>query len=450
MPDPVVVAAAPDAPAPSPTPVATPPAAPAPEPKSNRKIAENLASLLTGTAPPVKPEAKPADEQKPAPAKPKPDEKPIKVKKAAVVKVEDVAPTVPKRDAPPPPEAPKPDSDEDFEKSLLEEERAQLDDAKAAEKYIPDKYKGHSSKLRSFLKENAAKSVAVEKGELDSADYKDWYEANRPKIGPLDFRAIERSRIKEEMTREFQPKIEEEKHERWVEAEAPKIRSRGDEIHTKLTNSALPEEVMTAISERTKGVTDRAEYVKRVNEVQENFKMEFEVADTVIKQATADLEEFFRLVTINQKTGKPVKPRNADPGSEEGKWHAQIANMAHAVGDEFKASGSPDLRRDGKWFATWREWNGMTPEQQAAWWTFSNDEVAERAMGKVKGIIAAEVKRRNDYLESRGWRRNSASAAAPATPPPAGAPPAPRSSPPPANSTAPVSVGSRLAAQLVG
>lgn len=478
MPDPIPVASAPAAAAPNSTPpqvtppvAPTPPAAPAadapaaPEQKTNRTIAKNLADLLTKPTKPLTAEPKKAEPAtKPDPAataKPKGDDKPIKVKKAAAApKPEDTPPPVPKREAPAktadptsPATAPKAETDEEFEQSLLEEERAQLDDARAAEKFLPEKYKGHAAKQRDFLKENAAKSALVEKGELDAQDYKEWYEKARPKIGPLDFRAIERARVKEELTKDFEPKIQEERHARWTEAEAPKIKRKGDEVYTKLTNTALPDEVMTAIAERTKGVTDQAEYVKKVQEVQQEYALEFEVAEGIIKQATDDLEEFHRLVTINPATGKPVKARNADLNTEEGKWHAQIAKMAHELCDEFKTTGGTELRRDGKWFATWREWNDMSPEQQAGWWTFSNDELAQRAMGKVKGVVTAEVKRRNDYLESRGYKRQRAAASAPvvpSAPPTPGAPPAPRPAPPPAGGgQPPVSAGARLASRLL-
>lgn len=467
MPDPTPVAPAPAAAAPTSTP--TPPPAPTPAPaeappKSNSTIAKSLVDLLTAKQPGLTDAPKPKEEPKPKadapPPEPKPGKQTVVKKKVETVPPKETPPPVPKRGqpaapAPTPPQAAAPaptpapvaQSDEDFEKSLLDEERAGLDDAREAEKRMGKKYEGQATKQLAFLRENATKAAAVEKGEIDEADYRKWYAANAPKISPLDLRSIERARAVEDARKELEPRIAEESHARWVESETPRVRQKADVLYNKLATSALPDEVTSALAERTRGITDRAEYLKAVEEVKAQHSLEFEVAETVIAQATADLEEFHRLLTINPATNKPIKARNRDLSTEEGQWHAKIASMAHELCDDFKVTGGDALKRDGRWFATWREYAEIPDEQKPQWWTFTNDELADRAVGKVKGVISAEVKRRNDYLAARGYTRVRSSApAAPAPgPAPAGAPPAPRATPPAASNQPPPTTGSRLA-----
>lgn len=480
MPDPVPAVAAPAAAAdPVQQPSAAAPAVetpPSPPKFESKKVAGELFKLLTAEAPdPTAPAPAKKDEPKPAATEPKkpegaaptaPAEKPIKVKKPKVV--EETRPELPKkaeRPAPaatPPPAAPPPaapaQSDADFEKELVDEERALLDDARAAEKYLGDRYKGHGAKMTAFLKEAAKKNEAVEKGDLDETEFKEWYDKSRPKISALDFRAIERARVKEDVAAEFEPKLAQERHARWTEAEAPKVKAKGDAIYGKLINSALPDEVAAAIKERTKGITDRGEFVRVVQEVQKLYALETEITENIVSAATGDLEEFHRLTTVNPATGKSL---TAFDGKNQ--QHNRIVQMVSDVCDAFKASGGTELKKDGKWFATRAEWSAMADavregtlprEELGKWWTFTNDEIADRALAGVKGVVTnAVAARRKEFEERYGYKRVIAQPAAPAaaapTHQPAGAPPAPRPSmiPPPAGSAAP-SLGARLAATL--
>jgi hypothetical protein len=474
MPDPAPAAPAPAAAAPTPTP--TPPVAPSappPEPPkpTSKELANKLFGLLTANPEAPKPPEKREDAPPPppapaAPAPKPPEEKPIKRKakeQPAAPAAADTPPPIPKKEdlrkpdpAPTPTPTPSPvkpePTDVDFEKELVDEERAQLEDARNAEKYGGEKYKGHGAKMISFLKENARRAAGAEKGELDgkpydAAAYEEWHAANLPRISVLDQRQINRLAVKDDLTREIEPKIAEERHERWVESEAPKIKAKGNDIHAKLSNSALPDNVMAAITERTKGITDRGEYIKKVQEVQKDYALEFEIAENVINVATNDIEEFHRLTTINPATNRPVVA--FDPANPT---HERLINMVGAICKEFKETAGADLKKDGKWFVTREEWQGMAPEQRGPFWTFTNDQIIDRAMGKVKGAVATLVDAEQKKLEARGFKRTIA--AAPAAQPPApaptpGAPPAPRPTPPPPGGSSPQpSIGASLAGKL--
>lgn len=475
MPDPVPAASAPAAAAPTPTPTPAPAPTPTPEPAkpTSKELASKLFGLLTAPTsdtppkpaekkdPPPPPAPAPTPEKKDPPA-PTPEDRGIKRKtKDAPVPIEDKAPPVPKKGdlapaptpTPTPPPAPKAEpSDSDFEKELVDEERAQLEDARNAEKYLGEKYKGFGAKMVGFLKENAKRAAAAEAGELDgkpydASEYEKWHAANLPKVSVLDQRQINRLAVKDDLKKEFEPKMEEERHSRWVDTEAPKIKAKGNDIYNKLANAALPDDVIAAVAERTKGITDRAEYLKKVQEVQKDYALEFEIAENVINVATNDVEEFHRLTTINPATGKPVTafvPTNP--------VHERLINMVAEICTEFKTTGGAELKKDGKWFVTREEWHGMAPEQRGPFWTFDNDQIIERALGKVKSAVSTLVAQEHKRLEGRGFKRTIAAAVDAPTPPPvpgSGAPPAPRPTPPPAGGGNPQpSIAATLAGKL--
>ena len=452
------------APAAEPTPQATPPAVPqAQEVAPQEKLSSKLFKMLTATTedptePKVekKPEPAPAakETKEAAPAKEAPADKPIKVRKPKAS--EEVPPTVPKKSDlkpatdPVAPVAAKPAVDDDvaLEKDLVDEEKALLEDARAAEKYLGEKYKGQAAKMTNFLRETRKKEEALEKGDIDQAEYDEWYKANLPKISALDFRKLERERVKEDVAKEFEPKIEAERHARWAEAEDPKIKAKGDQLYNKVIKSALPEEVSKAIAERTKGITDQSEYIKAVQAVEKDYALETEITQNIVTAAIGDMEEFLRLRTLNPSTGKYLKP--VDPNNPQ---HDRIAQIVTDVCNEFRAAGGSDIKRDGKWFVTWQEWQDMAPEQRKPFWTFNDEEIVQRAMGNVPKYVAQAVTTQREAIEKRyGFKRTIAQAAAPTTPAPQpthGAPPAPRPTPvPPPPGTAAPSPGSILAAKL--
>ncbi len=447
------------------TPSPAAPDAPAATPPDSKKLSAELFRLLSRegddpTEPPKQPD-KPATPA--APAALAKDDKPIRVKKSTPAA--EVPPAIPTRTPPAAPAAPAPaaapvapaKSDADFENELVDEEKALLEDARAAEKYLPDKYKGQSSKMTAFFKEVAKRAEDPEFDENDPA-FQKWYAANLPKISVLDHRALERARVKEDVTKEFEPKLEQERHARWVESETPKLKAKGDAVWNKLIQSALPDEMAQAITERTKGLTGD-DYRKAVATVEADYRLENEVTRQIVDAATADIEEFNRLTTRHPSTGRLLSefdPKNAQ--------HDRLLNMVSAICDDFKSTGGAELKKGGKWFATRAEWTSMQDminkgeipaDSLKGWWTFTNEDIIDRAVKNVKPVVTATVAERRKQLEEYyGFKRTIASPAAAAARPPVpgtGAPPAPRPGMPPANNgAASPTLGQSLAAKLAG
>lgn len=488
MPDIAPSAVVPATPAPDLQPPAVAPvpaSVPQSPPPSQEKLSKRLHDLLTAPTgdptEPKKPEAKkPELDATPAADAPKQaEDKPIRVKKAATVK--ETPPPVPsRRDLVPTPVAPaqaaaparsQAEDDASLEKELVEEERALLDDARAAEKHLGEKYKGHAAKTTAFLRENIKKSDALDKGDIDETEYNEWYSANAPRISALDARQLERARVKEDVKREFEPQLEAERHARWSESETPKVKSKANGTFNKLIASSIPDDFAKAISEKTKGInpaTHRDDFMRAVNEVEKDYVLEKEITENIVSAATNDLEELDRLSTVNPSTGRALTALAADAQifdgqkwvpnpnatTPEGKQHARVLTMIRDFCNNFKATGGADLKKDGKWFVTREEWADMTPAQRSPFWTFSNDDIAARAGGHVKAAVQATVQQQRKMLEERyGFSRRAAVAAVPAQPvapqPASGAPPAPRPSPPPsAGSGGMPSLAQSLASKL--
>lgn len=455
---PTAAPATPVAPAPASPP--TPPAAPATPPvppQDNKEIANKLMKLLVDTKdqpteqPEKKPEpAAPAAATPATPAKPAADEKPIKVREKKKAPPE-APPPVPRAEvhAPVqvvPPATPKvpEQSDEEFEKDLVDEEREQLELARYAEKKFPDKYKGLSDRTKKFLKEHAAKVSAADFDESDP-DYQKWVKANQPRLSGVDIRKIDEARITENLEKKYESKNTELRHEMFVRDEEPKVKQEGNRIHQKLANIALPDDVRQAFEAKTKELGDPK---KAIDAVQKEYALEFEIADNIVNVATADIEEFLRLSKINQQTQRPLKA--FDAANEQ---HNRILTMVTEICREFKSAGGDALKRDGKWFATREEWQQIPADQRKNWWTFTNEELIDMAMKRVPRAIDIACKQERDRFEKKwGFTRQRAAAPAPVAPPPTpihSAPAAPRPAPLPGAGSPPApSVGAQLAAKL--
>lgn len=438
----------------TPTPPAAPAVTPAPAATDHKEIANKLMKLLVDTkdapvdAPPEKKVETPAAAA-PTPA-PVLEEKPIKVRKEK--KAPETPPAVPKLEvpaAPIPPAAPKPigQTDEEFEKGLLEEEREQLELARYAEKKFPDKYKGFADRTKNFLKEHAEKLGAEDFDETDP-DYQKWVRANQPKMSAMEIRRIDEERITEKVEKKFEAKNDEMRHENYVRDEEPKVRAEGNRIHSALAKTALPDEVKQAFEAKTKELGDPK---KAVEEVKKEYALEFEIADNIVNVATSDLEEFARLTSISPQTKKALKP--FDPSNEQ---HNRIVTMVSEICREFKAEGGEALKRDGRWFATREEWQDIPQDQKKNWWTFSNQELTDMAMKRVPRAIDIACKQERERFEKRwGYSRARSTPAAaptpPAAPPSPSAPAAPRPAPVPgAGAAPPMSIAAQLAARLGG
>jgi Asp-tRNA(Asn)/Glu-tRNA(Gln) amidotransferase C subunit len=379
--------------------------------------------------PPAK--EKPAPKPKAAPEpEPEPEEKPIVRRKKKDLPVEKVErPPLPKAEPEPPP-APKreiaaPDTPTDDD--LEDHEKEMIKDAKELEQRFPEKHKGLAAKAEKYIRDHLKKLNEVG-GDDQDPDYRAWVEKNKVRVDPREYDALREARITERVRKESDEKYNGLEHELFVRSEQPNIKSEGTRLYVEMAQASVPKEVAEAVQKL--GIEEAKKY----------YGLELEVADMVVNAAADDAEEFLRITRRHPTTGKTVVP--FDP---QNKQHVRLAQMVADTCEEFKNSGvQKDLQRDGKWFVTREEWNGMQAAHRKNFWTFTDSEILKRAQAHVpaavKGAIEArigEMKRYNfarpAYNPQPAPVQNEEPAPSPVRPTPPAPRPAPVPGRPPAN-----------------
>lgn len=387
---------------------------PKPEPERSRTLHEALADT---TPIPAKKEEPKAEEKKPEatkPAEPAPvAEKPIRKRQRAAAPAEPPPPppVVPAVEQAAPAAKAPPPADEEWEKSLLDEERDQLEAARFAERRFPEKYKGLGAKVEKFLKEHAAKVNAPD-FQADDPSYQSWLQKNRPTLSQAEIRTIERERLRDELRPEIDERTNQVRDELFRTTHEPQIKRRADDFFAAAVREALPADVL-------KGLTDPARGVKWARE---NYPLEVEIAENIAKTAADDIEVFARLTTANPATGRPFEPYDKDNEA-----HRRVIALVKEVCEEYKTATAnrPERIRDGKAYATRLEFARLPPEQRAKYWTLSDNEIVAIARAKVKHAATRAIEQERTRIARYTKRPASEAPAAQQDAPP----PAPRPSP---------------------
>lgn len=437
-----------------PPPPVAPPAAPSPSapgadapdkikteyvPALMQKLMQDVSEEEAAGDPDVgkrKPEDKKPAEPKPGdpPPPPKPGDAPPppevgvrkkKKERPPLPTVDDAPPPPPPPPAPRAPAAAAPDAEaaRKFEEGLEENEKEMLADAKFLEEKFGDKYKGMSAKVEKFLRDHIA---WTEKPDFDDQDpeYLRWVDSNMPKLSRAEIRQIEETRITESLRKDNDKQFADLHFQSFTKEKEPEIDRIGQQAYTEMTNAALPDDLSTLLRDQIKTHGPQKGY----EEALKTHKLEIETAETVLMAAADDIKEFHRLNMKDPKTGRTVSEFATDPANPKFAQHQRLANMVDGVCEGFKAEAGEEAIRDGKWFVTRKEWLRLRPEARGRFWTFSNKEIIDRAKTGIKGVIAAAISQKHEYLKSRGWSRAAASASAPDAPPKS----TPKAPPPPA------------------
>jgi hypothetical protein len=397
-------------------------------------------------APPADSNAKPEGE-KSADKKPAaPVEEPIKLRRQK--KERPALPVV--DDTPPPPAAPaaRPaaevaaESGKKWEEGLEENEREMLEDARILEKVNPAK-KGLAAKTEKFIRDHIAFTQRADFDENDP-EYKQFLEANAPKLTRTEIRAIEENRIAENLRRENDSKFADLHYRSFVKEKEPEIDRIGQQVHSELVNNQLPDDLAKILRENIA----KHGGPKGYEEAKKTHLLEIETAEAILAAAADDIKEFHRLNTVDPQTGRTMVEFASSPSSPKYEQHKRLGDMVANICEAFKNSAGEEAIRDGKWFVTRNEWLRLKPEARGRFWTFSNKEIIDRAKAGIKGAITGAIEQKWAYLKARGLTRQQAQAAAAAQPPK----PTPRTPPAPAPVPAggdegqPVSEGAKLAA----
>ncbi len=429
--------AAPAAPASAPAAPSNPPPAPPAEARipghANlmKRLFEETASEPEGGAPaaPAAPDpAAPAAPAAPAtPAAPAAPEGGIRSRKPAPPKRPDLPLATPAAPPAAPAAAPKPpESDEEFEKGLVEGEKQMIDDARSAEKFNGAKHKGLVEKTKTFIK--AHQKFLEDHPDIEENDpaYLKFLTDNRPSLSKTDAREIEENRIAERARGPVDERVNKLEHEIFVRDETPKIEQFATQTYQQLAREALPKEIQDLIKEKG----------SLTKEIQEQYADELETAHNIFSVVADDLKEFKKIATVHPTTKKSLVEYD-----DNNPQHQRLAKMVSELCEEFKNTASPtELQRNGKWFVTRDEYSLIDPARRGEFWSFTNDEIMKRAIAHVPKTLAKTIEIKQEALTKRGWVKKPAAPAAPAapaTPPPPGSPPAIRPSPVPGGGNPP-------------
>ncbi len=462
-PAPSVAAPAVAVPASQPAPVVAPVAAtPAPDAKPAGRGSKLFGLLAAeaevppGTKPEVKkPEVKPAA----APATPAPDgkdpaaapapaadtgEKPIRAVKTKAIDKRPGLPTSTQAAAAPA-AAPAtasaaPESDAD----LIDEEKQMIEEATEAEKYLPGR-KGLVDKTRKFIRAHQKFIEAhpdIESDPDEKAAYNAFLKANRPAISASEQRTITENRITAKVAQPFEQKAAEMEHQLYVRDQEPIMRDQRQRVSSELNSVAMPAEVL--------------EFAQKygVEVAKKEFAGELKAVQEVVAVASEDYDELVRLETYNPKGGRPLSTPARDEKDPKFVQHQRLLGIMQKVDGDFKETAKQsELLRDGKWFVTREEWDGIPVAERHKFWHFTNREVATRMLQWVKPAVEARIAQRRQQYAEDGYERRKyvPPAPAPAAPPvPVRSPSGPGASPVPAPSGAqpPATAGSRLLSAL--
>lgn len=450
--------------APQPTvaaPAATPPpAAPAAErpissitQKPISEDAHKLFKMLEQSGDPMREET-PAVPAAPAkvetPAAPANEEPPIKVSKRPAPKrpdlpvaAEPVAPVVTAPVAASP-------VDSKWEESLLDDEKAALEDARFAESVDP-RHRGLADKMGKFFRDQKKYLEDHPDADENDAGYKKIL-ATQPGLSAADKRAITTARIEQTVTKKHEGRFADLEQEIYTRDEEPKVVAESQQIRQHLAFNALPKQMLDILKE--KGTTEG------VKVLQKEYASELNVAGSVINGLVEDAAELLRITRTSPKTGRPLATA-ADKESHP-KWeqHQRLVTLVNEACLDFqKTAPQSEQVRDGKWFVTRDEWARIPASARHQFWTFTNSEehvreMINRAISWTPDAIARKIKEKDDERKAEGYVRQRAEVPpVPAPPVASTAAPSPRPGPAPAPNNAPagqLSLGQQLAKRLAG
>lgn len=443
MPPEAPAAAAPPPPAPTipPAPAASPrPDAPVDGQRlglDKKPLHEGVPSLLSKLFDDVSVDGKAKDKGKgkdkadapAAPAKPadgaldpaKPDgDKPIAVRRKKVER-----PALPIDDAPAPAPAPRAqaapapaaaEGDETtFRAGLEENEREMLEDAEWLEKRDPAQYRGLGERTKKFLRDHAAMVEAPDfqdHGGEEGDEYKQFLAANQPKLTRAQQREIQEGRIADRVRGEYDGKFKDQQFEIFASTEEPRIRQDGDKLYLKLASTAMPKEIADGFNAAVKARGQEAAI--------KEYKLELDVARPIMQAAVEDIKELRRIGRVDSKTGRQLQAEAMAPHEPKFQQHERLRNLFKHECESFLQNGGAALQQNGRWFVTRDEMATIRqkrPDLAGKYWTFTVDQIVERALARIPQVIKDTVALKRKDFEGYGfWRDAAPAAAAPAAP----------------------------------
>lgn len=305
-------------------------------------------------------------------------------------------PELPK--TPGPAKSQKETDDEQYEASLIDDQKERLALARYAEKKMPDKYKGLSAKFIEFYRKVDAQAQALKKDNPEftpkDEEFQRFLEQNQPQFSPSDARRLEREQIKEEAAAEFQ-KI----HSR----DMGEIRSRQFKIESQPKIDQAVEYFKKSIHQTIASSADSpaSAYAKKMVESgREDLVKSFPMHGKIINDADATFDWLSREAVDIDLGIKAVDPKN--------QAHVWLKDFIDREGETFSKADKRFTVKDGKQFlprAQYEELIRSNPGAVRNHWTFTTDDVLGMLAVESQINIESSIKQLDEQLAASGFRR---------------------------------------------
>lgn len=293
-------------------------------------------------------------------------------------------------------EEPEVKSDE-FEDSLLPEEKEVYDLAKYASEKMPNEYKGADEEFKKYF---TGTRQYIEKRLKDDPhlnlsedeEYKTFIARNRPKFGSSDARKVEQEMLLEKAEararEKLRPEIERVKREQERIALAPKVQQKKAQVQ-QVVKQIIPEDFRKVLEEE--GGLDKLSKTK---------PMEFAAIDAVTGQAMASANLLVDITTGNV---------GYDPSNND---HVALLDWVNQQQDAFINSGQ--THRDGKVFMRRERYFQLPESKRSEYYTWSDDDLLQVIAIRSQEAINVSLQRQQEMLKAYMGQQPAAQVAQPA------------------------------------
>lgn len=293
-------------------------------------------------------------------------------------------------------EEPEVKSDE-FEDSLLPEEKEVYDLAKYASEKMPNEYKGADEEFKKYF---TGTRQYIEKRLKDDPhlnlsedeEYKTFIARNRPKFGSSDARKVEQEMLLEKAEararEKLRPEIERVKREQERIALAPKVQQKKAQVQ-QVVKQIIPEDFRKVLEEE--GGLDKLSKTK---------PMEFAAIDAVTGQAMASANLLVDITTGNV---------GYDPSNND---HVALLDWVNQQQDAFINSGQ--THRDGKVFMRRERYFQLPEGKRSEYYTWSDDDLLQVIAIRSQEAINVSLQRQQEMLKAYMGQQPASQVAQPA------------------------------------
>ena len=286
---------------------------------------------------------------------------------------------------------------DEFENSLLPEEKEVYDLAKYASDNMPE-YKGADEQFKKYF---TGTRQYIEKRLKDDPhlnlsedeEYRTFIARNRPKFGSSDARKVEQEMLLEKAEararEKLRPEIERVKREQEKIALAPKVQHKKAQVQQVVKN-IIPEDFRKVLEEE--GGLDKLSKTK---------PMEFAAIDAVTGQAMASANLLVDITTGNV---------SYDPANND---HVALLDWVNQQQDAFINSGQ--THRDGKVFMRRERYFQLPESKRSEYYTWSDDDLLQVIAIRSQEAINVSLQRQQEMLKAyMGQQQPAAQVAQPA------------------------------------